>query len=166
MNTEIWDFSGRAAVVTGGTRGIGRSISEELLLRGAEVHNTIVADDNDTDVNTVIAIDLSNRVDYAPAADNGTWKRFGAVRFKQFLKASRCQLSNSFRQIGQSVIGTELVAMVKTENSDQYGPQNRVGRYAARGEVDTQAKPARPQATNSAAGPPKGVATASGGGFE
>lgn len=38
MNTEIWDFSGRTAVVTGGVRGIGRSISEELLLRGAEVH--------------------------------------------------------------------------------------------------------------------------------
>jgi acetoacetyl-CoA reductase/3-oxoacyl-[acyl-carrier protein] reductase len=38
LNTDIWDFSGRTAVVTGGMRGIGRSISEELLLRGAEVH--------------------------------------------------------------------------------------------------------------------------------
>ena len=38
MNTDIWDFNGKVAVVTGGLHGIGRSISEELGLRGAEVH--------------------------------------------------------------------------------------------------------------------------------
>ncbi len=34
----IWDFSGRAAVVTGGARGIGRAIAGLLASRGARVH--------------------------------------------------------------------------------------------------------------------------------
>ncbi len=36
--SQLYDLSGRAAVVTGGSRGIGRAIAQALLERGAEVH--------------------------------------------------------------------------------------------------------------------------------
>lgn len=35
---QLYDLSGKAAVVTGGSRGIGRAIAQALLERGAEVH--------------------------------------------------------------------------------------------------------------------------------
>ena len=38
MTNVTWDFSGRAAVVTGGARGIGRSIAGALSEAGADVH--------------------------------------------------------------------------------------------------------------------------------
>ena len=35
---SYFDFGGRAAVVTGGVRGIGRRIADRLTERGCEVH--------------------------------------------------------------------------------------------------------------------------------
>ena len=67
LNTDIWDFSGKAAVVTGGLQGIGRSISEELSLRGAEVHVFDTAPARG-EVNGVYhSVDVSNSNDVAQA---------------------------------------------------------------------------------------------------
>lgn len=52
MTQSVWQLSGRNALVTGGTRGIGRAIAAELIALGAQV--TIVARQQ-ADLDTAIA---------------------------------------------------------------------------------------------------------------
>ena len=68
MNTDIWDFKDKVAVVTGGAQGIGRSISEELALRGAEVHVFDVASTADSDSDWIChSVDVSDSNSVAQA---------------------------------------------------------------------------------------------------
>ncbi|MBC8140537.1 MAG: SDR family NAD(P)-dependent oxidoreductase, partial [Armatimonadetes bacterium] len=52
MNPERWKLTGKRALVTGGTKGIGYAIATELLALGASV--TITARTEET-VNAVVA---------------------------------------------------------------------------------------------------------------
>lgn len=64
---EMRDFAGKTAVVTGGLRGIGRSISEELLLRGAEVHVFDSTPANGDSTGIVHRVDVSDASSVAGA---------------------------------------------------------------------------------------------------
>ena len=71
-----------------------------------------------------------------------TWKRFGAVRFKQFCKATGIQMVSSRNALFDALSGQRLVVTVETKDGDR-GPQNRIARYLAVGEAETGAsKPA------------------------
>jgi len=96
MNIDIWDFSGKTAVVTGGVRGIGRSISEELLLRGAEVHvfDLATTADHSDAAWTCHAVDVSDPESVAdavaqlPADTNLLVNNAGIVRDRSLAKMS------------------------------------------------------------------------------
>ena len=68
LNTDTWDFGDRAAVVTGGLSGIGRTISEELGRRGAEVHVFDAAPNRDDNANWIYhSVDVADSTSVAQA---------------------------------------------------------------------------------------------------
>jgi acetoacetyl-CoA reductase/3-oxoacyl-[acyl-carrier protein] reductase len=66
---ELWDFRGRAAVVTGGSRGIGRTIADALHALGAEVHVFDVGMPDDVPPYAVHQVDISDSASIAAAVD-------------------------------------------------------------------------------------------------
>ena len=64
----MWDFSDSKAVVTGGSRGIGRCICEQLIAAGAQVHVLDVAAD-DTCPGVFHQVDISRSADIEAVAN-------------------------------------------------------------------------------------------------
>jgi len=76
-DTARYDFSGRAAIVTGGARGIGRTITERLRAAGARVAvwDRAAGDDADDDFHAVDVTDL----DAVRSTAARTAERFGRL---------------------------------------------------------------------------------------
>lgn len=97
------------------------------------------------------------------AQEGNTWKRFGAVRFKSFLKSTGAQLSSSFQSLAASVQSQHCMAVVVTKEDKEYGPQNKVQRYVPVGDIEAgeiTKGSASTQRTQSAQTAPRGITRA------
>lgn len=93
MSITSWQFDGRKAVVTGGARGIGRSIVDALARSGAEVHVFDVAPGEPGDfafhlVNIADPTDVTRAVSELPAGTSLLVNNAGITRDKSLLKLS------------------------------------------------------------------------------
>lgn len=130
-----------ALVVEGQTKQAGKLMySATLRIEGGPYDNMPLFD------NFVIGSD-----DDPDAQENDTWKRFGAVRFKQFVKATGVQMNSSRNALFDALSNQRLVVTVETKDSDR-GPQNRIARYLAVGEQEAPSKAHRPQSRAQHAG--------------
>ena len=89
--TATWRFDGRRAVVTGGSRGIGRSIADMLVASGAEVHVFDVAAGEPGGfafhtVNIADAADVARAVGALPAGVSLLVNNAGITRDKSVWK--------------------------------------------------------------------------------
>jgi 3-oxoacyl-[acyl-carrier protein] reductase len=89
--TSVQDFSGRAAIITGGTRGIGLGIAAELVARGAsvcitarkpdELEAAVAELDPDGSGRAIAARGSADDVEHQQAAVGATLEAFGRIDY-------------------------------------------------------------------------------------